>query len=165
MSNISFNLVLFATFCTGGPHNAGFWQSQEAYFLGGWLAEPYRSIKRWCLVVVIYEWRKNRTKEGCLLKMGPRIRDNRSSFCLPEVYPVVYTPRRAAAPRADRASMRSKMNMWHIWLFFLFVFLEAGLRASKASSRRITSSVPILISLTHTPALPLCYCESMSPQW
>lgn len=38
-------------------------------------------------------------------------RDNSSSFCLPKVYPVVYTPRRAAAPRADGALMRSKMNM------------------------------------------------------
>lgn len=43
-------------------------------------------------------------------------RESSSSFCLPKVYPVVYTPRRAAAPRAERATLWSKMNMWHIWL-------------------------------------------------
>lgn len=30
---------------------------------------------------------------------------------LPRVYPVVYTPRRAAAPRAEGATLWSKMNM------------------------------------------------------
>lgn len=38
-------------------------------------------------------------------------RESSSSFCLPKVYPVVYTPRRAAAPRAEGATLWSKMNM------------------------------------------------------
>lgn len=95
-------------------------------------------------------------------------RESSSSFCLPKVYPVVYTPRRAAAPRAEGATLWSKMNMWHIWLFSKRVF-----------SRRITH-VPIFLGCTgsgkgyglllysppthaHTPALPPSYCESMSP--
>lgn len=32
-------------------------------------------------------------------------------LCLPKVYPVVYTPRRAAAPRAEGATLWSKKNM------------------------------------------------------
>lgn len=66
-------------------------------------------------------------------------RESSSSFCLPKVYPVVYTPRRAAAPRAEGATLWSKINMWHIWLFS-----ERERGPLKASSRRITH-VPIFV--------------------
>lgn len=63
--------------------------------------------------------------------------ESSSSFCLPKVYPVVYTPRRAAAPRAEGATLRSKMNMWHIWLF-----LERGDESRGLAVGRITG-VPV----------------------
>lgn len=103
-------------------------------------------------------------------------RENSSSFCLPKVYPVVYTPRRAAAPRAEGATLWSKMNMWHIWLFserewgplrlavggtpmcpFLFRCTRSG------KGYRLLWWHPPPRPNKHTPALPASYCESMSP--
>lgn len=43
--------------------------------------------------------------------MGPRVKERVALLSVPKVYPVVYTPRRAAAPRAARATLWSKMNM------------------------------------------------------
>lgn len=122
---------LFATYCTLRPHNAGFWQSQEAYVLGTFLLnhtgqQNKKTTSRvYCLTRVQLvtgddddNWvTEKQNQGGKVAEDGTQSkRESSSSFCLPKVYPVVYTPRWAAAPRAERVTLWSKMNMWHIWL-------------------------------------------------
>lgn len=62
---------------------------------------------------------ENQNRGGKVAEDGTQSkRESSSSFCLPKVYPVVYTPRRAAAPRAEGATLWSKMK----YVTYLAVF-------------------------------------------
>lgn len=77
---------------------------------------------------------KNKTEERKVAEDGIQsTRESCSSFCLPKVYPVVYTPRRAAAPRAEGPHCGAK------WICDISVcFSERGNDGLEASSRTIT---------------------------
>lgn len=115
--------------CTLRPHNEGFDNHRKLIF---WALTWQKKKKKASHICFLHRgaagdrrrWFTRETevrrREGCW-GWDPELKERvRSSFCLPKVYPVVYTPRQAAAPRAEGATLRSKMNMWHIWLFFFF---------------------------------------------